>query len=169
MTGQTFRIYHHPQLSFAATEHVNPSYTGYPFQPFLDHVLDEISIAMYRAIVAFQPLQNEPGDGVVLGTGTFQCRFICLVRVTADAIESVGDQQQGAVHILPDPELQGDLATAATGTADHALQSLDTFERIFLGIDNFALDFGRCRTEPLGSDGDDRGAHVRSQLYRNFF
>ena len=74
---------------------------------------------MDRPVIAGQGLQHEPGDTVIIGTGRAECRLVGLIGITTDLIEPVGNQQQGAVHVCGDIELQLNRTATGFGTAAH--------------------------------------------------
>ncbi len=161
------RIDDHLQLALAAAIDVDIGHAADPFQPVLDGVLDEVPIGVDRPVVAFFPGQDEPGDRAVLGGRRGQGRLVGLVRVAVDAVQPVRDQQQRAIHVLADLELERDLGRTVAGAREHPLDALQATQHVFLLVEDLALDLDRCCARPLGRDHDDRLAHVGGELNRD--
>ena len=155
------------QLALAAAIHVDPGDALHPLQPILHRVLDEITEGVDRAIIAVGALDDEPGDRVVLGARRAEGRLIGLIRIGGDPVQPIGDQEEGAIHILADLELECDAAAAILGARRHLLDALQAAQHLFLLVDDLALDLCGGGTRPAGSDGNDRLSNVGRELDRD--
>ena len=161
------RLYDDAQLPCAAAVEIGAGDAFEPLHPFDDEILDEIAIGVDRAVVAIEPGNDEPGDGIVFGALGLDLRALHFVRITDHPVEPVGDQQDGPVHVLADLELQSDPRTAGPGAGHDPLDPFDAFQDIFLAVEDLALDLGRRGAGPSRGDGEVRLADIGRELDRN--
>ena len=154
-------------LALAAAVDINPADPRHALDALLDHIGDEVAELVHRAAAAVQFVDDKPRDGVVFAAGRVQSRLVDFVRVAGHAVQTVGDQQQRAVHVAADAEFQRDAPAPLLGLAGNRAQALEAGQLFFLAVDDFALDFDRGRAEPFGGDGDDRAVDIRRQLNRD--
>ena len=164
---QPLRIDDHAQFARDAAKHIDVGKTFNPLQLILDDIFNEVAIFDDRAGVALGPCQNEPGNRAVFRAGGIEPRLPGFIGIGVDPVEPVGDQQQGAVHIGADGKFQGDFSASALRARQHGLQTIQPAQHIFLRIDDFALNLGRCSAAPIGRHQDDWFAHIRCQLDRD--
>ena len=155
------------QLALGATVDVDPGDARHALETVLQDVGREVAEGVHLARVAIEPGQHEPGDRLVLGAGGAERRLIHLVGVAGHPVEPVGHQQQGAVHVLADLELEGQARPSVLGTALDLGHALETLEHLFLAVDDLAFDFGRRPAQPVGGDGNDRPADIGRELNRD--
>ena len=123
---QTLRVDHDLHFAFGPAIDPHLGDTVYALQPVLDDVLGEIKIGMDQPLIVAGTAQDKPGDRLVLGARRIKRRLVNLGRIATHPVQSVGDQQQGFVHVLADTEFQRDPGAAGLGLADNRFQSLDT-------------------------------------------
>ena len=159
-----FRIHGHAQFALRAAIHVNPGDARHALEAFLDDIFDKITIFVHRANIALLALNDEPGDGRVLGAGGTNRRLVGFLWIAVDAVETVGHEQQRPIHIVADIEFQRDLRAVVLRLADHAGQAFQALQDLLLAVGHFALDLGRRCAHPVCGDGEHRLAHVGRQL-----
>ena len=76
-------------MAFGTTIIIDLANTRNTFQSFLDDIVNKVAVLMNRAWVVRYPLNREPSDGVVIGSGCFESGLLSFIGVAVKLIVTV--------------------------------------------------------------------------------
>ena len=122
---------------------------------------------MNRAWVVRYPLNREPSDGVVIGSGCFESGLLSFIGVAVNSIKPIGNKEQGSIHVGVNREFECQSTPPKLRAAGDADESFKAGKHGFLPIQDFTLDLGRRCRRPFSGDRNHRPFDIWCELNWN--